>query len=1116
MTSKELIEVYLRDPRVVQLRDNLQSKEYHYFHLPGVKGSMLSVIIKACNHKRQGINLLLLNNYQEAIKYYSDLVQLSGKGNNYFFPALDGKNNQDIDQGHELKRIELLEELSEAKANQSAITIVSYTEAISQNVPSLHQLKKKTIGLQKGQSFDLDEQIGNLFELGFERADFVYKPGEFAIRGGIIDVYSFSKENPIRIELSGNIVESIREFDTNSQISINELNQVSLVPNLTNDNEPLSLIEFIKKPLIIWTRNISDTKMKLVKYTGRDIDLHSFTIIELGNDQTNPNPCSIPFNGKSQPSFNKNFNLLRQDLIKKTQDGWQNIILTANTKQIERLNAVFEDLSPNQKIENQITDPIPATLFSPLLLSLHEGFTDPENKIACYTDHQLFNRNHRFSIKKRYAKSQALTIKEFNNLRKGDYVVHIDHGIGKFAGLEIINVNGKPQEAIRLTYKEGDIVYVSIHSLHRISKYSGKEGHEPKLDKIGSGTWKKLKERTKKKVKDIAKELIKLYAERKAKTGFGFSPDTYLQNELEASFIFEDTPDQLKATHSTKQDMESSVPMDRLICGDVGFGKTEIAIRAAFKAVADNKQVAILVPTTILAMQHYQTFRSRLREFPCNVDYINRFKSNKQQKKSIADLKSGKTDIIIGTHRLISKDITFQDLGLLIIDEEQKFGVTTKEKIKSIRVNVDTLTLTATPIPRTLQFSIMGARDLSIINTPPPNRRPINTQLIPFDHHLIAESINTEVTRGGQVFFVHNRVQNIEEIAQLIRKLCPKVRVMAAHGQMEGKILEKVMLDFIDGEYDVLVATTIIESGLDIPNANTIIINNAHHYGLSDLHQMRGRVGRSNEKAYCMLITPALSSLTPEANKRLQTIEEFSELGSGFNIAMRDLDIRGAGNLLGAEQSGFINELGFETYHKVLDEAIEELKHGEFKSIFPDGKESKSTVSNVYVKECQLETDMEILIPNNYVNSIQERLRLYKELNEIEEQQALNEYETMLADRFGPLPKQVNALLKSLKLKWMAAELGFEKLVLKQGKMIGYFLNNPSSGYFESPMFRNIIQFVNSQMGGCQLKEGKNKLSLTFSGINSITIANETFRELSSFLEKNKPANSKALDPTTK
>ncbi|HIO73368.1 MAG TPA: transcription-repair coupling factor, partial [Flavobacteriales bacterium] len=716
------------------------------------------------------------------------------------------------------------------------------------------------------------------------------------------------------------------------------------------------------------------------------------------------------------------------------------------------------------------------------------------------TDHQIFNRYHRVVLKTSFTKKQAITLKEFKNLQKGDYVVHIDHGIGQFAGLEKIDVNGKPQEAIRLIYKEGDILYVSIHSLHRISKFAGREGHQPRIDKLGSTAWKKLKQRTKKKIKDIATDLIKLYAQRKTRKGFQFSPDSYLQIELEASFLFEDTPDQFTATEDVKKDMESEIPMDRLICGDVGFGKTEIAIRAAFKAVTDSKQVAILVPTTILAMQHYNTLRNRLKDFPCNIDYLNRFKSTSQIRESIKNLESGKTDIIIGTHRLVSKDIKIKDLGLLIIDEEQKFGVSTKEKLKSLRVNVDTLTLTATPIPRTLQFSLMSARDLSVINTPPPNRQPILTELHVYNELIIKETIEHEVSRGGQVFFVHNRVQNIEEIAGMIQRLCPKVRVVTGHGQMDGQQLEKVMIDFIDGEYDVLVATTIIESGLDIPNANTIIINNANHHGLSDIHQMRGRVGRSNKQAFCYLLTPPLSTLTTDALKRLRTIEEFSDLGSGFNIAMRDLDIRGAGNLLGAEQSGYINELGFETYHKILDEAINELKEGAFSNLFQDERITKKGAATVeitsYVKDCQIETDMEILFTDSYINTVTERLSLYKELNDIENKEDLQKFRIMLTDRFGQLPLQSEALLETIQLRWAAKECGFEKLVLKQEKMIGYFIADKESEYYKSDAFTKMLNYVQTNASSCQMKEQKDRLTLVVQSIGNILAAKQVLKQV--------------------
>jgi transcription-repair coupling factor (superfamily II helicase) len=725
-----------------------------------------------------------------------------------------------------------------------------------------------------------------------------------------------------------------------------------------------------------------------------------------------------------------------------------------------------------------------------MLLSIHEGFVDKEQKIAVYTDHQIFDRYHRFRLKESFKqKDQAITLKELNNLVPGDFIVHIDHGVGKFSGLEKITVDGKKQESIRILYNNNDILYISIHSLHRISKFVSKDGTPPRIDKLGSDTWKKLKQKTKAQVKQIAFDLIKLYAERKTKKGFAYSPDTYLQNELEASFLYEDTPDQYKATQDVKADLESETPMDRLICGDVGFGKTEIAVRAAFKAVADSKQVAILVPTTILAWQHYQTFKNRLKDFPANVDYINRFKTRKEQTETLKKVESGEVDILIGTHRIVGKDVKFKDIGLLIIDEEQKFGVGVKDKLKTLKVDVDTLTLTATPIPRTLQFSLMKARDLSIINTPPPNRQPILTEVHTFNEELIRDTISYEISRGGQVFFINNRVQNIQEVAGMISRLVPNARVLIGHGQMKGEELEERMMSFINGEYDVLVATTIIESGLDIPNANTIIINNANNFGLSDLHQMRGRVGRSNKKAFCYLLAPPTVSLTSEARKRLQALEQFSDLGSGFQIAMKDLDIRGAGNLLGGEQSGFISEIGFDMYQKILNEAIQELKETEFKEMYNE-------LEGAFVQDCLIETDLEILIPDNYVSNIAERVNLYKELDSLETEEALDKFTEQLIDRFGPIPLATQEMIKALKLRWIAKNIGLEKVVLKQKKLICYFISNQDSPYFQSPIFTKVLSYVQHNPTRCKLKERNGRLSLVYENVTSILQAIELLDEI--------------------
>jgi transcription-repair coupling factor (superfamily II helicase) len=917
-----------------------------------------------------------------------------------------------------------------------------------------------------------------------------------------VDIFSFSHELPYRVEFFGDLIESIRTFEIESQLSVEQVKSIAIVPNvqskfLTESN--ISLLEYVDAGTQVWIKDVQFTldiiqsgfkkATTLWKALSADeknqnpdwIDpkfaftdekliadqLHDFPLVEFGKQFFYNDAKAVNFDMRPQPSFNKDFTLLIHNFKNNEADKIENFILTDSARQVERLYAILDDLDKTVK-------------FTPISISIREGFVDREQHIACYTDHQIFDRYYKYKLKKGYQRSQAITLKELRELKAGDYVTHIDHGIGKYAGLEKVEVNGKMQEMIRLVYADNDLLYVNINSLNRISKYSGKEGHMPKMNKLGTDTWERLKKTTKKKVKDIARDLIKLYAIRKTQVGNAFSRDSYLQTELEASFIYEDTPDQEKATADLKKDMESPHPMDRLICGDVGFGKTEVAIRAAFKAVADSKQVAILVPTTILAAQHYKTFTDRLKGFPANIDYVNRFKSSKQIKETLEKLKDGKVDIIIGTHRLVSKDVKFKDLGLMIIDEEQKFGVGTKEKLKQMRANVDTLTLTATPIPRTLHFSLMGARDLSIISTPPPNRQPVVTELHVFNDTLIKEAVEHEIDRGGQVFFIHNRVADLPQLGGMIHKLVPKARIGIAHGQLEGDALEDVMLKFVNGEYDVLVATTIIEAGLDIPNANTIIINYAHMFGLSDLHQMRGRVGRSNKKAYCYLLSPPLSTLTSEARKRLSAIEEFSDLGSGFNVAMRDLDIRGSGNLLGAEQSGFIAEIGFEMYHKILDEAIQELKEDEFKGVFPDDK------PRPFIAFTQIDTDQEILIPDEYVTSIAERYNLYTELSKLENETELVAFQQQLHDRFGPIPPQVNDLLNTMRLQWLGKSIGFEKISLKKNVLRGYFITDQQSPYFETEAFRNVLRFVQANPRRTNLKEVKNTLRLSIEGVNSI------------------------------
>jgi transcription-repair coupling factor (superfamily II helicase) len=1111
MDRTELLGYYTSRPAVISLASKSEEQQSHHIHLNGLSGSADAAVLAAVFSLTPQSHLIIMEDKDEAAYLLNNIENILGESPVHFFPASYKKSFclDEADNASILMRAEVLNRLS--RGNRTIV--VSYPEAIAEKVVTKKNLEQNSIGMRVGEHLSTEFLTEFLLMHDFVNVDFVAQAGEFAVRGGIIDIFSFSNELPYRVELFGDDVESIRTFDPATQLSVQAMNHITIIPNVQTkllQDSRTAFLDFLPLNATVWAKDISSalsflelnisTMKKEVEekksYPVSKIDevydsaeniqekLSQRTTAEFGRRHFFPSGIEFNFSTSPQPSFNKNFNLLIENLQQNQRANIKNIIFADSSKQIERLYSIFEDLEKKNKLQNKVE-------FTSLALSLHEGFIDHDLKIACYTDHQIFDRYHRFRLKKNYSRNEQLTLKEIYSLKPGDYVTHIDHGIGRFAGLEAVTVNGKPQEAIRLVYKDNDILYVSIHSLHRIAKYTGKEGTKPSLHKLGSTTWATLKQKTKKRVKDIAKDLIALYAKRRANKGFAFAPDTYLQTELEASFIYEDTPDQVKSTRDVKKDMEKEYPMDRLICGDVGFGKTEIAVRAAFKAVADSKQVAILVPTTILALQHYNTFKERLKNFPCKVDYINRFKSAAKQKVTLSEMADGKIDIIIGTHRLLGKDVKFKDLGLMIIDEEQKFGVAAKEKLKAIRVNVDTLTLTATPIPRTLQFSLMGARDLSIINTPPPNRHPVTTELHMFNEKVIKDAIEYELSRNGQVFFVHNRVQDIHDISSLIHKVCPKARVAVGHGQMDGEKLEDVLMQFIEGEYDVLVATTIIESGLDIANANTIIINQAQNFGLSDLHQMRGRVGRSNKKAYCYLLTPPLSVLTNEAKQRLRAIEEFSDLGSGFNIAMRDLDIRGAGNLLGGEQSGFISEIGFEMYHKILDEAIHELKETEFSTLFAEEIKEKK-----FVSDCQIDTDLEILLPANYVNSVTERLLLYKELDNINEEEKLFQFESMLRDRFGMLPLQAKELLSTIRLRWLAEKLGFEKIVLKNERFIGYFVSNPTSPFYQSETFSGILKFVQKHTGKCRLKEDKAKLSLTIRNIDNVSEANEMLEKI--------------------
>ncbi len=1097
---KDILNNYKEDARVEELAKALSNPKGR-IHLKGLIGSQDAFIATASYFLNHRNSVFVLPDREEANYFLSDLENLTEK-DVLLFPSSYRKSADftQVDSANVLLRAEVLNELNHA--SEYGRLIVSYPEALAEKVINRSALEKNTLEITINNKLSIDFINEFLIEYDFERVDFVYEPGQFSIRGGIVDIFSFSHELPYRIEFFGDHIESIRTFEIESQLSAEQVKSVTIVPNvqskfLTESN--ISLLEFIDEDSIIWFKDIQfsidiiksgykkatelwkalsvadkeknpewiDPKFSFTDEKLFAEQLSDFQIIEFGKQFFYPATKSLSFDTKPQPSFNKDFNLLAHNLKENEKSGVKNYILTDSGKQQERIFSILGDVDKNLK-------------FIPLNVSIREGFVDYEQKIACYTDHQIFDRYYKYKHRRGYTKSQAITLKELRDLKPGDFITHIDHGIGKYGGLEKVEVNGKIQEMIRLIYADNDLLYVNINSLNRISKYSGKDGHLPKMNKLGTEAWDKLKKTTKKKVKDIARDLIKLYALRKAQVGFAFSPDTYLQNELEASFIYEDTPDQEKATADVKKDMESEHPMDRLVCGDVGFGKTEVAIRAAFKAATEGKQVAILVPTTILAMQHYKTFSERLKEFPVRIDYINRFKTTKQVKDTLEALKNGKVEILIGTHKLVAKDVKFKDLGLLIIDEEQKFGVTVKEKLKQFRANVDTLTLTATPIPRTLHFSLMGARDLSIIQTPPPNRQPVDTELHVFNEKLIKEAVEFELDREGQVFFIHNRVADLRQLGGLIQKLVPKARIAIAHGQLEGDKLEDIMLDFIEGRYDVLVATTIIEAGLDVPNANTILINHAHMFGLSDLHQMRGRVGRSNKKAFCYLLSPPLSTLTPEARKRLSAIEEFSDLGSGFNVAMRDLDIRGSGNLLGAEQSGFIAEIGFDMYHKILDEAIQELKDEEFREVFANEK------PRPFVSATQIETDMELLIPDEYVTNIQERYNLYTELSKVEDKENLKAFAKKLEDRFGALPKQVWDLLRTVELQWLGKEIGLEKISWKKSILRGYFVSDKQSKYFESEMFGNILLYAQHNPRRVNLKEVKNTLRIAVEDVKNI------------------------------
>jgi transcription-repair coupling factor (superfamily II helicase) len=1104
---------------VQQIVDRLQEDNQPKLHLDGLLGSSVSFVVRSLFKKADAPFLVILNNKEEAAYYLNDLEQMIGNKDVLFFPGSYRRPYQieDTDNANVLLRAEVLNRINSRK---KPAVIVTYPEALFEKVVTRKDLDKNTLKVSVEDKISIDFINEVLFEYEFKRVDFITEPGEFSVRGGIVDVFSFSNDNPYRIEFFGDEVESIRSFDVATQLSIEKQKKITIIPNVENkvfQENRESFLDYISEKTVLFIQNTEDLFAQLDKQFARAEETFEklsqeikrstpeqlflnqrtfikraldFSIIELSTKPIFKIAKKWEFHILPQPSFNKQFDLLLNNLSENQFNGYKNYLFCSNEAQAKRFHDIFESLDEtnSEDIRKQ---------YNTIVLPLYQGFIDEENQISCYTDHQIFERYHKFNIKSSYSKKQNITLKELTTLSVGDYVTHIDHGIGRFGGLQKIQVENKTQEAIKLVYADNDIVYVSIHSLHKIAKYTGKDGTPPKIYKLGSNAWKVLKQKTKARVKHVAFNLIQLYAKRRLDKGFQFSPDSYLQNELESSFIYEDTPDQTKSTQEVKADMESDRPMDRLVCGDVGFGKTEVAIRAAFKAVDNSKQVAILVPTTILAYQHYRTFTERLKDMPVTIGYLNRFRTAKQKAETLKELAEGKLDIVIGTHQLVNKNVVFKDLGLLIVDEEQKFGVNVKDKLKTIAANVDTLTLTATPIPRTLQFSLMAARDLSVITTPPPNRYPIETNVVGFSEEMIRDAISYEIQRNGQVFFINNRIENIKEVAGMIQRLVPNARVGIGHGQMEGKKLEELMLAFMNGEFDVLVATTIIESGLDVPNANTIFINNANNFGLSDLHQMRGRVGRSNKKAFCYFICPPYSAMTEDARKRIQALEQFSELGSGFNIAMKDLEIRGAGDLLGGEQSGFINEIGFDTYQKIMNEAIEELKENEFKDLYPVENDIET---KEYVKDLQIDTDFELLFSDEYINNISERLSLYSELGTVKNEEELQVFQAKLIDRFGPMPPRAIALMNSIRIKWIATQVGIEKLVMKQGKMIGYFVSDQQSDYYQSNRFTSVMGFVQSHSSICKIKEKETKnglrLLLTFDNVKSTKRALELMEML--------------------
>ena len=1118
MDITELQHIYATHPNVKGLAKQLENSSVRTFFLGGLHASASPLFFSSLwQHVSQTL-VFILNDMEEAGYFYHDLTQINGEENVLFFPSSYRRAIKygQKDAGNEILRTEVLSRIQKG----DNLCIVTCPEAVAEKVVSSRELSSRTLKLEVGGHTEVDTIMDILADFGFERVDYVYEPGQYALRGSIVDVFSYASEYPYRIDFFGDEIDSIRTFEVDTQLSKEKKQSIAIVPelNVSGSGEFVSFFEFIPKDSILamkdffWVREHVDkiheeaisplalaadeeNKRELLRVAKNLIDGSDFMMqslnfrrIEFGNKPTGTPQATLTFDTQAQPIFHKNFELVSSCFREFMAKGYTLYICTDSEKQAKRLKDIFEERGDNIS-------------FTYVNKTLHEGFTDHTLKGCFFTDHQIFDRFHKYNLRSERARSGkvALTLKELSQFEPGDYVVHIDHGIGKFAGLVRLPNGDSTQEVIKLIYQNDDVVFVSIHSLHKVSKYKGKEGEPPRINKLGTGAWEKIKEKTKTKIKDIARDLIRLYSQRKQEQGYAYNPDSFLQHELEASFIYEDTPDQLKATNDVKADMESNRPMDRLVCGDVGFGKTEVAVRAAFKAATDNKQVAVLVPTTVLAYQHYQTFSERLKEFPCKVEYLSRARSAKDTSRILKELANGEIQILIGTHKLIGKSVKFKDLGLLIIDEEQKFGVGVKEKLRQLKVNVDTLTMTATPIPRTLQFSLMGARDLSVIQTPPPNRYPIQTEVHTFNEEIITEAINFEMSRNGQVFFVNNRIQNLLELKALIQRNIPDCRVCIGHGQMKPEELEKIIYDFVNYDYDVLLATTIIESGIDIPNANTIIINAAQNFGLSDLHQMRGRVGRSNRKAFCYLLAPPLTSLTPEAKRRLQAIENFSDLGSGIHIAMQDLDIRGAGNMLGAEQSGFIADLGYETYQKILAEAVKELKEDEFSELYQEelqaaGEEKIS--GEDFVSECQVESDLELLFPNEYIPSSSERMLLYRELDGLELDKDLLDFKSRLEDRFGKVPPEGEELLRIVPLRRLAKRLGAEKIFLKAGRMTLFFVSNPDSPYYQSAAFGKVIGYMGRNPRYCNLREQNGKRSMVVKNVDSVEMAVGILQEI--------------------